>query len=130
MNIDLHEYVCISNMNPFAHSIALDLQYILSIINYIITDSPFPYHQHLVSGLVHNTHVFKHVLRHNFIPKVSDLISIAPLLFIITYLIMTNTSFNIKYHLILYVENLITDRSLRSQKKYNLALGHVFTCLL
>lgn len=73
----------------------------------------------------------QHVLRYNIIPKVGDQINITPLLFIITYFLMNNTSFNIGELFICYIKNITIMRSLRSkEKKYNLVLGHMFSYLL
>lgn len=77
-----------------------------------------------MSGLVHNVCIIQHMIKHNVIPKGSDYINITCLFPIITYFIMTNTSFNIVDLLILYIKNVTIIRSNISKNKYNLALGH------
>lgn len=96
----------------------------------MIRESPITYQQLLVKGLVHDACAIHNVLKYNVILKVDDCINITPLLSVVTYFIMTNTTFNIIDLLIWHIENLTIARNPQFNKKHNLALGHMIVYLL
>lgn len=83
-----------------------------------------------MSSLVLNVIVIQHILRYNVISKVGDKINITFLLFIVTYFIMTNTTFNISSLHIWYIKNFTIVRNPHSKRKHKMALGHLFLYLV
>lgn len=97
-------------MSIFKYQI-LALMFILFLLIYIIIRSllilslgvlHFHIMNPLVNDLMHDANVIQYVLRHNITLKAKDPLNIIPHIYVVTYFIMTNASFNIKSTYSLY----------------------------
>lgn len=124
MDVDLHDFLHVSNTGLFAYFITNDPTYNWFTINAVLRNSQFCHHRPFVCGFMLNAHVIQHVLRHNVIPKADDCISVTPLIFFVTYFYLTSTIFNVANLLIHYIENFTIIRNPNLKKK-NLVLGYM-----
>lgn len=85
------------------------------------------FHEPLVSSLTLN---IQDVFKNNIMPKARSLVNITPLLYVVTYWVMSNTTFNELNLFIWYNDSLTITKNPLLKRKYILALRHLIDHIL
>lgn len=92
--LDLNEYLHLSNEGAQPYNLLSMTNYDWTTINMNLRNTPLNQYQPLILSLNHNTCTIHHVLQTTIPPKDINRVYNTSLLYVVTYFIMSNTTFD------------------------------------